>query len=77
MVQIVLGGPNTDGHCANGADPEEPEALRVRLLRARYKIVDFGNACWTYKQFTDDIQTRQYRCPEVRCWQLDPLPLQQ
>ncbi|KZV47181.1 SRSF protein kinase 2-like [Dorcoceras hygrometricum] len=29
------------------------------------KIVDFGNACWTYKQFTSDIQTRQYRCPEV------------
>ena len=29
------------------------------------KIVDLGNACWTYKQFTNDIQTRQYRCPEV------------
>ncbi|XP_060178271.1 uncharacterized protein LOC132608230 [Lycium barbarum] len=29
------------------------------------KLVDFGNACWTYKQFTDNIQTRQYRCPEV------------
>lgn len=31
----------------------------------RCKLVDFGNACWTYKQFTNDIQTRQYRCPEV------------
>ncbi|XP_010917701.2 uncharacterized protein [Elaeis guineensis] len=31
----------------------------------RCKLVDFGNACWTYKQFTSDIQTRQYRCPEV------------
>lgn len=31
----------------------------------RCKLVDFGSACWTYKQFTDDIQTRQYRCPEV------------
>jgi serine/threonine-protein kinase SRPK3 len=29
------------------------------------KIVDLGNACWTYKHFTNDIQTRQYRCPEV------------
>ncbi|CAD7700906.1 unnamed protein product [Ostreobium quekettii] len=29
------------------------------------KIVDFGNACWTYKHFTSDIQTRQYRSPEV------------
>jgi serine/threonine-protein kinase SRPK3 len=29
------------------------------------KIVDLGNSCWTYKQFSSDIQTRQYRCPEV------------
>lgn len=29
------------------------------------KIADFGNACWTHKHFTDDIQTRQYRAPEV------------
>jgi hypothetical protein len=32
---------------------------------AKVKIVDFGNACWTHKHFTDDIQTRQYRSPEV------------
>ena len=31
----------------------------------RCAVVDFGNACWTYKQFTQDIQTRQYRSPEV------------
>jgi len=29
------------------------------------KIADLGLACWTYKHFTDDIQTRQYRSPEV------------
>ncbi|KAK9806053.1 hypothetical protein WJX73_009418 [Symbiochloris irregularis] len=29
------------------------------------KVADFGNACWVHKQFTTDIQTRQYRCPEV------------
>lgn len=29
------------------------------------KIVDFGNACWRQRHFTDDIQTRQYRSPEV------------
>ncbi|RWR78526.1 Protein kinase domain-containing protein [Cinnamomum micranthum f. kanehirae] len=29
------------------------------------KIVDFGNACWVDKQFMDEIQTRQYRAPEV------------
>lgn len=35
------------------------------LLSLECKVVDFGNACWTYKQFTNDIQTRQYRCPEA------------
>ncbi|KAG2686451.1 hypothetical protein I3843_09G006500 [Carya illinoinensis] len=41
---------------------------RQKLLASvdlKCKLVDFGNACWTYKQFTNDIQTRQYRCPEV------------
>ncbi|KAF9907840.1 serine/threonine protein kinase, CMGC group [Linnemannia zychae] len=29
------------------------------------KIADLGNACWENRHFTDDIQTRQYRSPEV------------
>ncbi|EDK36489.2 hypothetical protein PGUG_00587 [Meyerozyma guilliermondii ATCC 6260] len=29
------------------------------------KIADLGNACWTTHHFTDEIQTRQYRSPEV------------
>lgn len=29
------------------------------------KIADLGNACWTYKHFSEDIQTRQYRSLEV------------
>ncbi|KAL2641257.1 hypothetical protein R1flu_008844 [Riccia fluitans] len=37
----------------------------MEQLDLRCKIVDLGNACWSYKQFTSDIQTRQYRCPEV------------
>ncbi|KAD5508660.1 hypothetical protein E3N88_16363 [Mikania micrantha] len=43
-------------------------STRRKLLEevdVKCKLVDFGNACWTYKQFTSDIQTRQYRCPEV------------
>lgn len=31
----------------------------------RAKIVDLGNACWVDKHFSEDIQTRQYRSPEV------------
>lgn len=41
-----------------GLNDEELESVSC-------KVVDFGNACWTNKHFTDDIQTRQYRCPEV------------
>jgi len=29
------------------------------------KLADFGNACWIEKHFSEDIQTRQYRSPEV------------
>eukprot|EP00397_Hematodinium_sp_SG-2012_P003069 GEMP01003077.1.p1 GENE.GEMP01003077.1~~GEMP01003077.1.p1 ORF type:complete len:898 (+),score=241.93 GEMP01003077.1:416-3109(+) len=30
-----------------------------------YKIADLGNACWINKHFSEEIQTRQYRSPEV------------
>jgi serine/threonine protein kinase len=39
-----------------------------RLVSAgqlRVKLVDLGNACWIDRHFTDDVQTRQYRAPEV------------
>ena len=54
--------------------PDDPEGLTAledaltveeRVMAASAKVVDFGNACWVHKQFTADIQTRQYRCPEV------------
>lgn len=44
--------------------PETRENV-LKELDSRCKLVDFGNACWTYKQFTSDIQTREYRSPEV------------
>ena len=31
----------------------------------KLKICDLGNGCWTYHQFSTQIQTRQYRSPEV------------
>lgn len=39
--------------------------LNEEYRDVRIKIVDLGNACWTHKHFTEDIQTRQYRSPEV------------
>ncbi|CAG9329969.1 unnamed protein product [Blepharisma stoltei] len=31
----------------------------------KVKIADLGNACWIHKHFSTEIQTRQYRGPEV------------
>ncbi len=31
----------------------------------KVQIADLGNGCWTYHHFTPQIQTRQYRSPEV------------
>ncbi|KAL5545968.1 hypothetical protein UlMin_005655 [Ulmus minor] len=54
---------------AEGQDGKKGSRSKRKKLWASVdvncKLVDFGNACWTYKQFTNDIQTRQYRCPEV------------
>jgi len=35
------------------------------LMNCRTVIVDLGNGCWTHRHFSEDIQTRQYRAPEV------------
>lgn len=39
-------------------EEEEEELINI-------KIADLGNACWTNLHYTDDIQTRQYRSPEI------------
>jgi len=69
---LALGEHSESNSPTAGADDEAEEKYRDRMreLREEYegsqvKIVDLGNACWTHKHFTEDIQTRQYRCPEV------------
>ena len=58
-------------HADEGAESAPAAGLwRRACWRAGAKLVDFGNACWVHRHFTSDIQTRQYRCPEVV-----PLPL--
>ncbi|KAH9303863.1 hypothetical protein KI387_008267, partial [Taxus chinensis] len=34
-------------------------------LDLKCKIADFSSACWTYRQFTGNIQMGNYKCPEV------------
>jgi serine/threonine-protein kinase SRPK3 len=40
-------------------------SLSGRYNNILVKIADLGNACWTNHHFTSDVQTRQYRSPEV------------
>ncbi|KAI5081546.1 hypothetical protein GOP47_0001289 [Adiantum capillus-veneris] len=61
-------GESSDACRTENSRKKGVHSCRKRLLTSadlHCKIVDLGNACWTYKQFTNDIQTRQYRCPEV------------
>lgn len=63
-----LDGDNDHDSVAEGrgkARPARYDHFDDEFRGSRLKIVDLGNACWTDKHFTDDIQTRQYRCPEV------------
>lgn len=58
-----------------GSDDSEPVPVSLSSVvetnpdlafaSEQVKLVDFGNACWTTRHFTEDIQTRQYRAPEV------------
>ena len=60
--------PTEDDGPASPAKAKEEEgrqALLAELRGVRATIVDLGNACWRHKHFTEDIQTRQYRSPEV------------
>lgn len=49
-----------DGAPVSPLTPAKPAPPRIRI-----KIADMGNATPIKKHFTPDIQTRQYRCPEV------------
>ncbi|KAL5120684.1 serine/threonine protein kinase, CMGC [Pleosporales sp. CAS-2024a] len=45
------------------SDMEQPAEAAFETISV--KIADLGNACWVGHHFTNDIQTRQYRSPEV------------
>lgn len=59
---------NNDGALSpnTAKDTHSPDLRDKDLLKqCRSVIVDLGNACWTHRHFSEDIQTRQYRAPEV------------
>src|SRR3989440_972492 len=48
---------------SSNSDKKAEEVLPTDIISV--KIADLGNACWISHHFTNDIQTRQYRSPEV------------
>ena len=56
----------------NGGEVTQKQQFKVNKKRGpgidenvRLKVVDLGNACWINHHFSTEIQTRQYRSPEV------------
>ncbi len=45
--------------------PALPQTPTPKPEDVGVKWADFGNACWVDHHFTDNIQTREYRAPEV------------
>lgn len=62
---------NVDINNDNNRRPSLKQSASSKRLTAldenfiSVKIADLGNACWVNHHFTNDIQTRQYRSPEV------------
>ena len=57
---------NSNSNTNTTPKPSPPDLCDANgLLKTKSVIVDLGNACWTHRHFSDDIQTRQYRAPEV------------
>lgn len=53
----------TNSAAATGEKRKAEDAHAFDVISV--KIADLGNACWVNHHFTNDIQTRQYRSPEV------------
>ena len=50
---------------SGSSDSKPPDNDETPIEIISVKIADLGNACWVGHHFTNDIQTRQYRSPEV------------
>ncbi|KAF9205701.1 serine/threonine protein kinase, CMGC group [Haplosporangium sp. Z 27] len=56
---------DTKSSTSSSGDQISKEQPLVSPKTITVKIADLGNACWEDHHFTNDIQTRQYRSPEV------------
>lgn len=63
MLSREVSGISLDKSSSTAEKPQPPSDPAFEKISV--KIADLGNACWVNHHFTNDIQTRQYRSPEV------------
>ncbi|CAN8099980.1 unnamed protein product [Discula destructiva] len=56
---------SSNSSSSSAGEKRKADDLGINLEVISVKIADLGNACWVNHHFTNDIQTRQYRSPEV------------
>ncbi|KAJ4386089.1 serine/threonine protein kinase, CMGC [Gnomoniopsis smithogilvyi] len=56
---------SSNSSTSSAGEKRKAEDIGFNLEVISVKIADLGNACWVNHHFTNDIQTRQYRSPEV------------
>lgn len=61
LSSMSISPDNSGSHYSDAKSTVEPDTEH----QISVKIVDLGNSCWYDEHFTDDIQTREYRSPEV------------
>lgn len=65
LLTKEVSGISLDKGSSASSKTDLESAAEAAFETISVKIADLGNACWVGHHFTNDIQTRQYRSPEV------------
>jgi len=65
MRSLSVGNDNTLDIYDDDSSEEQLTDFKIGPSDVFCKVADFGNACWVFHHFSDDITTRQYRSPEA------------
>ncbi|KAF2852954.1 serine protein kinase-like protein Sky1 [Plenodomus tracheiphilus IPT5] len=65
LLTKEVSGINLDKSTSPSGKSDLEDSVDKAFETISVKIADLGNACWVGHHFTNDIQTRQYRSPEV------------
>ncbi|KAF1947589.1 serine/threonine-protein kinase SRPK2 [Clathrospora elynae] len=65
LLTKEVSGISLDKSSSSPGKSELEQQVENAFETISVKIADLGNACWVGHHFTNDIQTRQYRSPEV------------